>query len=187
MVATEAFWQASDLFERADVREAAWYACYTRVNQEKKVARLLTTKRVEHYLPLIDRARQWADRKKVIPWPLFPSYIFVRVPAERFDTVLTVSGVANIVRIDGKPSPISGDEIRNIAQFAERLSRLGLEPAAEPFEAGQRVRITSGPFDGLEGVVVERRGRKRVLVGLPSIRVGFEVDVGKSALRPIDI
>ena len=54
-----------------------WYAVYTRPRWEKKVASLLTKKKIENFCPLNKVVRQWADRKKTVYEPLFTSYVFV--------------------------------------------------------------------------------------------------------------
>jgi len=56
-----------------------WYAVYTRPKWEKKVAELLSRKRIENYCPLHKSIKQWSDRKKTIFEPLFNSYVFVHV------------------------------------------------------------------------------------------------------------
>ena len=56
---------------------ARWYACYTRSRHEKRVAERLRQRGHTVFLPLVERVRQWHDRKKRVPWPLFPSYVFL--------------------------------------------------------------------------------------------------------------
>ena len=51
--------------------EKKWYAVYTRPKWEKKVAELLSRKRIENYCPLNKSIKQWSDRKKTIFEPLF--------------------------------------------------------------------------------------------------------------------
>jgi len=94
--------------------------------------------------------------------------------------------VATIVRVAGYPTPIPDEEIDNIRLFAERIASCGLQPEPVPFLAeGQRVRVLDGPLAGVVGVVLERRGRRRVLVGLEVIGQGLEVDIAAAMLEPI--
>ena len=60
--------------------EARWYAAYTIANHEKRVAKQLEQKSVEHFLPLYDSVRRWKDRRVKLQLPLFPGYLFVRIP-----------------------------------------------------------------------------------------------------------
>jgi transcription antitermination factor NusG len=167
--------------------EVRWYACYTRARAEKQVEKSLRERGFESYLPLIARERQWKDRKKTVPFPLFPSYVFGCFRLADMHAVLTTPGVSTIVRTrGGQPSPISADELANVKRFVEALERSGLEPEPRPLlSEGQKVRVAEGPFAGVEGVVIESRGRKRVLVGISAIGQGLEVDIDTRLLQPL--
>lgn len=166
--------------------EPNWYACYTRARHEKQVETQLRQRGVESYLPLVQQVRQWSDRKKAVRFPLFPSYVFGRFTLSEVHSVLTTPGVSTIVRANGYPTPIPPGDLENVKQFVAALAESGLEPDPRPFLAeGQWVRVLEGPFEGVEGIVVERRGRKRVLVGLAAIGQGLEIDIDTRLLKPI--
>jgi transcription antitermination factor NusG len=163
-----------------------WYACYTRARHEKQVDEQLRTRGIESYLPVLPMVRQWKDRKKVVDWPLFPSYVFGRFSLREVHAVLTTPGVSTIVRANGYPTPIADGELENVRRFAEAMTETGVEPEVRPLIwEGQWVRIQEGPFEGVEGVVMEVRGRKRVLVGLRVIGQGLEIDIDTRFLRTI--
>src|SRR5688572_12098735 len=129
--------------------EARWYACYTRARAEKQVAKSLQDRCIDSYLPLVMRERQWKDRKKVVPFPLFPSYVFGRFALRDMHAVLRTPGVSTIVRSrGGHPTPIADEELENVRRFAKALAETGLEVEARPMlEEGQRVRVLEGPFE----------------------------------------
>lgn len=163
-----------------------WYACYTRSRHEKQVETLLKERGFESYLPVIARERQWKDRKKLVDFPLFPSYVFGRFTLAQLHSVLTTRGVSTIVRTNGYPTPIPDADIQNVQRFVSAIAQTGIETEQRPFlTEGQWVRILDGPFDGVEGVVVEQRGRKRVLVGVEAIGQGLEIDIDARLLKPI--
>ena len=169
--------------------EARWYACYTRARAEKQVAKSLQERGIDSYVPLINRERQWKDRKKVVPFPLFPSYVFGRFTLRDVHAVLRTPGVSTIVRAQGgQPSPIADDELENVRRFAAAIAETGIEPEARPLlTEGQRVRVIEGPFEGVEGIVIESRGRKRVVVGITTIGQGLEVDIDARLLQPMRV
>lgn len=163
-----------------------WYACYTRARHEKRVAALLHERGIESFLPLQTRDEQWSDRRKRVTWPLFPSYVFGRFDLAELTRVLGVYGVVSIVRTGGAPTPIADEDIQNVRRFAEAIETHGLTPEIEPLaRVGDWVRIGSGPLSGVEGIVVERRGRARVVIGLQAIGQGLSVDVGIASLQPV--
>jgi transcription antitermination factor NusG len=166
--------------------EPQWYACYTRARHEKQVELQLRQRGVESYLPMVEQIRQWSDRKKTVLFPLFPSYVFGRFTLSEVHAVLTTPGVSTIVRANGYPTPIPPGDLDNVRTFVAALAESGLEPEPRPFLVeGQWVRVMDGPFAGVVGVVVEQRGRKRVLVGLAAIGQGLEIDIDTRLLKPI--
>lgn len=163
----------------------AWYACYTKARSEKKAHALLEQRGIESFLPVVPLLRKWSDRTKRIEAPLFPGYVFARSPATSLGQVVSTPGVVAIVRFGSRPVPIPDEEIHNIVQFAQVLATTDIRPPRVRLREGQRVRIVSGPFEGVYGVVREVRGRARVLVGLTSIGIGFEVDLSVDSVRPL--
>lgn len=163
-----------------------WYACYTRARHEKRVDAMMRDRGVETFLPLVPRESRWKDRKKLVEWPLFPSYIFGRFLLADAHLVLNIPGVSTLVKPSGRAVPIDDAELANVRLFADALRQgeVPLEP--RPFLAeGMWVEVMAGPFRGVRGVVVERRGRRRMLIGLKAIGQGLEIDVEMSVLRPI--
>jgi transcription antitermination factor NusG len=166
--------------------EPHWYACYTRARHEKQVEAQLNRRGLESYLPMVQRLRQWSDRKKAVLFPLFPSYVFGRFTLSEVHAVLTTPGVSTIVRTNGYATPIPAGDLENIKKFVAALADSGLEPDPRPFlSEGQWVRVTEGPFEGVVGVVAERRSRNRVLVGLEAIGQGLEIDIDARLVVPI--
>jgi transcription antitermination factor NusG len=166
--------------------EPHWYACYTRARHEKQVETQLRERGLDSYLPLVTQVRQWSDRKKAVQFPLFPSYVFGRFTLSEVHAVLTTPGVSTIVRANGYPTPIPSGDLDNVKHFVAALAESGIEPDPRPFLAeGQWIRVSQGPFEGVEGIVVERRGRKRVLVGLAAIGQGLEIDIDTRLLKAI--
>lgn len=163
-----------------------WYACYTRARHEKRVNSLMERRGIESFLPLAPRVSQWKDRKKLVEWPLFPSYVFVRCPSSELHEILSLPGVATVVRTGGRPAAIADSELENIRLFAQALSGGGVEVERRPFFAeGEWVEVTAGAFEGVRGVVVGRSGQRRVLVGLKAIGEGLEVNVDTKLLKPV--
>ncbi|HEX2166783.1 MAG TPA: UpxY family transcription antiterminator [Longimicrobiales bacterium] len=163
-----------------------WYACYTRARHEKQVDRLLQERGFDTFLPLVPRVSQWKDRKKIVEWPLFPSYVFSRFALTDAQRVVATPGVAGLVKTEGRPTPIADDEVENVRRFAHALAGGDVEVEHRPYLAeGEWVEVMDGPFQGIRGVVVEQRNRRRVLIGLKAIGQALEIDIDTRALRPV--
>lgn len=165
-----------------------WYACYTRPRHEKQVDRFLEERGVECFLPLVQRTRQWSDRKKVVFVALFPSYVFVRVAQRQLAPLVSTPGVVAVVRNNGEPAVVPDEEIANVHRFAEALSRGEAEPELVPMpREGDRVCITEGPFQGISGIVLERRKRFRIVVGLDAIGWAVQAEVDAATLEVVRV
>jgi transcription antitermination factor NusG len=160
----------------ASQAEAHWFAAYTCANHEKRVGAELDARSVEHFLPLYSSVRRWKDRRVQLDLPLFPGYVFVRLPLRERLRVLQIPSVVRLVGFGGLPVPLPNEEME--------LMRSGLSQNAKvephPFlTVGRRVRITAGPLLGLPGVLLKKRGGYRVVLSIELIQrsVAVEVDV----------
>jgi transcription antitermination factor NusG len=154
--------------------QARWYALYTCANHEKQVAAQLDMRAVEHFLPLYSSVRRWKDRRVTLELPLFPGYVFTRLALRDRLRVLEIPSVVRLVGFNGQPAALPNEEME-ILRAGLRQNLLA-EP--HPFlTVGRRVRITGGPFAGLEGVLKRKKSRLRVVVTLELIQRSVAVDV----------
>jgi transcription antitermination factor NusG len=154
----------------------AWYALYTRHQHEKAVDELLASQGFETFLPVYTAVHRWKDRTKQLSVPLFPNYIFVRGVVGNRLQILKTPGVYAFVESGGRPGIIPESEIAAIRQVVE--NSFLLEP--HPFLAtGDWVRIKSGPLSGLEGILVRKQDRLRLVLSVEMLgrSVSVEVDV----------
>jgi transcription antitermination factor NusG len=157
-----------------------WYALYTCPRHEKVVEQQLHTRTIECFLPRYQSLRRWNDRQALIDLPLFPGYLFVRIPLTARLRVLTVPGVVSIVSFRGEPACLADEEIEAI-QTSVALR------TAEPYPylaKGKSIRIANGPLKGLEGVVVRRKGKLRAVISIHSIMQSFAVEVDAADAQP---
>jgi hypothetical protein len=73
-----------------DFCESHWYVAQTCARHEKRIAEQLNVRGIEHFLPLYEMVSQWKDRRVKLQLPLFPGYIFVRVPLQERLQVLEI-------------------------------------------------------------------------------------------------
>lgn len=161
--------------------EPHWYAAYTCANHEKRVVSQLVERDVEHFLPLYSSVRRWKDRRVSLELPLFPGYVFVRLPPNERLRVLQVPSVVRLVGFGGLPTALPDEEMEILRSGL--CESLRAEP--HPFlTVGRRVRITGGPFAGLEGVLKGRKNNLRAVVSLNLIQRSFAVDVDAADVAP---
>jgi transcription antitermination factor NusG len=143
-----------------------WYAVYTRARWEKKVAEILTRRKIENYCPINKVTRQWSDRIKIVHEPLFTSYVFVRIPENDLAPLKQTDGVINLVYWLGKPALIRDSEIDTIKRFLNEHTNVKLEKTS--VNVNDTVRILGGPLMEKEGHVLSIKN-KTVKVVLPSL------------------
>jgi transcription antitermination factor NusG len=161
-----------------------WYVVYTKPRWEKKVAKQLGQKKIEHYCPLNRVQRQWSDRKKIVYEPLFTSYVFVHLDESEMLPVRQVEGVMNFVYWLSKPAVIREEEITAIRRFLNEYENIRLEKAV--VNVNDRVRITGGPLMERQGNVLEIRS-KTVKVSLPSLGYNIVAEVPKTNIEIISL
>lgn len=158
-----------------------WFAAYTYPRHEKRVAAMLSQLEIRNFCPVYTASHRWKKRKARVKLPLFPGYVFVNISNEQRIRVLSAPGVVQIVGSRGKPSPLPADQIEALQRTLE--SR---EAEPHPFIApGHTVRITCGPLQGLEGIVLRRKGQMRMIVSLTTINQSIVLELEQSDLAPV--
>ena len=141
-----------------------WYAIWTRSHFEQLVAEQLGWKGFRVFLPMMN---VWSSRggiRHVIRVPMFAGYLFVNdeIDKKKYIEVHKARGVVGILgeRWD-RLSLIAHKEMEALRQIVDA----NLPIAPHPFlEKGERVRIISGPLKDVEGLFVENKAKKGLLV-----------------------
>ena len=160
-----------------------WYAFATRARHEKKVNEHLQSAGMESFLPVRKTLNQWKDRKKWIESPLFPSYIFAKIPYKNRLDVLTLPSVIDIVGINNQPCPVRPEEIEAIKLLLNSNSGFDVNMG---LSMGNRVRICSGPLIGLEGVIAQIRGGTRVVFNISALGKSIVINASDYKIKHLD-
>ena len=152
-----------------------WFAVYITCRHEKRVAQHMQQREIEHFLPLFVTRRKWRDGSKVLlELPLFPCYIFVRMQRAERSKVLSVPGALAIVNgTGGEAAPIPDVAILALRQG---IATGRVEPHSL-LTVGQRVRVHSGPFAGMSGIVARKKSSFRVVLTLQQIMQSVAIEV----------
>lgn len=166
----------------ADQITAHWYALRTRSRHEKRVEEQLAARGVEPFLPLVERWRQWKDRRKQVAFPLFPGYCFARFgPGERVQ-VLKTQGVVQILGNKDGPLPVPESEIEAVRRLV--TSTLPYDP--HPYlREGMMVEVIRGPLAGIRGVLVRKGSRARLVISVTLIQQAASVELDALDVTPI--
>jgi transcription antitermination factor NusG len=161
---------------------ALWYAVRVRSNYERTVSTVLEQKGVAQFLPTYRSRRVWTDRVKTLDLPLFPGYVFCRIPLDGRNRVVTTEGVVGFVGAGRQPIPVTESEIEAIRRIVE--SQAPTEPW--PFlKIGQRVRINYGSLIGLEGLLLRVRSSWRLVVSVTLLERSVAVEIDAAYVTPL--
>jgi transcriptional antiterminator NusG len=159
-----------------------WYALRTRSRHEKRVREQLEAHGIEPFLPLVERWRQWKDRRKKVAFPLFPGYCFARFPLSQRVVVVSTQGVVQILGNQEGPVPVPEAEIEAVRRLVE--STLPYDPYPYLTE-GMQVEVIRGPLSGLRGLLLRKGARARLVIGVALIHQGASVELDAFDVAPV--
>lgn len=155
-----------------------WLVCHTKPRCEKKFAALMAAERFEHYLPLIESVRRYQTQTKRFTKPLFPGYVFARVPAELKARIYQQDLLARAIIVSDVPRFLHQmEDVKAIVASGFELSLMPL------LTKGRRVQVTGGPLHGLEGYVDNPNDPKGVVISVDVLQQGLLVRVPLENLK----
>jgi transcriptional antiterminator NusG len=143
---------------------ARWHAVWVHSHCERLVRDQLSAKGFDVFLPEVSIWTLRADERQVRTLPLFPGYLFVHHAMDK-ESHVRLLDTRGLVRILGERwdrlAVVPDVEVEAVRRLVE--SRVA--PAPHPYlREGRRVRIGRGPLAGVEGILVEIKPDKCLLV-----------------------
>ncbi len=157
-----------------------WFALYTKPRHEFKAEQQLKACGIEYFLPTVTRLKQWSDRKKKVKEPLFKSYIFIHANEKERLIALEQYAIVRTIYFNGKPAVVPDWQIENLRKMLEKNVEVFVRDA---IKVGSRVKIVSGPFAGIEGVVYKTTNQEQMLaVTIDLLRRSVVVQIPRDSL-----
>jgi len=155
-----------------------WYIVQAHAGAEKKVSDQikeelekagLTNKFGEVLIPTQDVTEIKKGKRSIIKKKYFPGYILIKLDMTNdiYHLIKSIKKVSGFLGPQGKPSPISEDEVGKILGNME-------ESVANPsslitFQIGEQVKVCDGPFASFNGSIEEideEKSRLKVSVSI---------------------
>lgn len=160
--------------------EHYWLVCHTKPRCEKKFAALMTAEKFEHYLALIQSVRKYAQQTKRFTKPLFPGYVFAKVPVEKKARIYQQDLLARAITVENEESFLHQlDDVKKIVASGLELSVMPL------LTKGRRVKIVGGPLHGLEGFVDDPSKPQGIVIAVDVLQQGLLVKVPAENLQAL--
>ncbi len=174
----------ADLLEREETgreEDRCWWAVYTLSRREKEFMRRVEKLNLSFYCPIVEKKyRSPAGRTRRSYLPLFTNYVFLYGDQESRYLALTTNCVSQIFSVPDSEELTR--DLRQIYHLIESGLPVSLEEKLLP---GTRVRVRSGSLSGQEGVIVERRGKRHLLVAVSFLQQGACVEIEDYAVEAI--
>jgi len=150
--------EQAELTEPGD--ERAWYVIHCYSGREHKVKHKLDRrikslgmedKVFQVVVPTEDEMELRQGERRTVERRIFPGYLLVQMVLddESWYTVRDTPGVIGFVGMGDRPTPLRPVEVSSIMERMEAEA----PKIKVSFEAGEKVRIIDGPFDGFIGMV----------------------------------
>jgi transcription antitermination factor NusG len=141
-----------------------WHALYTRIHCEQLVRDQLAVKGFHIFLPKNDVWSQRAGKRHLISVPMFPGYLFLRHAIDK-SSYIDVRKARGLVRILGecwdKLNVVPDAEIEAI----QTILNASMPVMPHPYlREGQQLRITQGSLGGVEGILIQSKPAKGLLI-----------------------
>lgn len=175
--------------EAEDIR--AWYAIRVTYSRELAVKARLDAFGIESYVPMHFETRTYNGQQRKAWVPLIHNLIFIHTSAARLrslksGTDLPIRYIMD--RSSGAPSVIPEQQMRDfMAVVATCDKHVEVVPAqCVDLTRGDRVRVTDGPFAGIEGRYIRHKGHSKVAVAIRDIATALTAYVPTKFIEKLD-
>ncbi len=155
-----------------------WYIVQAHAGAEKKVSEQikeelekleLSNKYGEVLIPTQDVTEIKKGKRSVIKKKYFPGYILIKLDMTNdvYHTIKSIKKVSGFLGPQGKPSPISEEEVNKILGNMEES--IANPSSSISFQIGEQVKVCDGPFASFNGSVEEideEKSRLKVSVSI---------------------
>lgn len=164
-----------------------WFVVHTysgyenkvKANLEKRVDNMNMKDKIFKVLVPEEEEVEYKDgKKKIVKRKVFPGYVVVNMIMndDSWYVVRNTPGITGFVGPGSKPIPLEGAEIDLILK---RASGEGAPRVRVHFQPGQTLRVKSGPFQGMMGLVQDvmvDKGKLRMLLSIFGRETPVEFD-----------
>ena len=157
-----------------------WLVCHTKPRCEKKFAALMAAEKFEHYLPLVTSVRKYAAQTKRFTKPLFPGYVFAKVPEALKPRIYQQDLLARAITVEDESGFLHQlEDVKTIVASGFELSVMPL------LTKGRRVKIVGGPLHGVEGYIDDPVKPQGIVVSIDVLQQGLLVKVPAENLQAL--
>jgi transcription antitermination factor NusG len=161
-------------------RSFAWYVLKIRTGGELAAVTALKHRGYAPYCPMRKEHRRYSDRIKVVDAAVFPGYVFCQFDSQKKLPIISCPGVEYIVGFADGPAAVPEVELMNVRRMLDAGAS-----TVRGMEQGQRVRVTHGPLEGVEGILVRDAISDRLVVSIELLNQGASLHINQDEVCPV--
>ena len=158
-----------------------WVILHTRPRAEKKAVQAFELAGAKLYLPLRRKDHRYGGRLRTFWSPLFPGYIFGCFESREVHKLKSNQYVANVLTVVDQDGLLY--QLRQIQQALAAGAMVDVMPY---LEKGKPVRVTGGPFKGVEGIIERLDKKTRVVISIEMIQQSVFMEVDSAYIEMIN-
>jgi transcription antitermination factor NusG len=156
--------------------DVAWYVLRVTYSRELKLKEYLDSQSIENFIPMHYVMDTKGTKKKRKLVPVIHNLIFVHTAKRKIDVIKQDVNLGRIVRymmdkLNDRPVIVPEKQMQDFITVAGSYDEqiLYLTPAEVGMKKGDKVRITSGIWTGVEGDFIRIGGDRRVVISIPGL------------------
>jgi transcription termination/antitermination protein NusG len=157
----------------------SWYVLKIRTGGELAAIKALRQRGYDPYCPMQKERRSYTDRMKVVDAPVFSGYVFCQLDIQKKLPIVSCPGVDYIIGFGSTPTPVPEIELKNLRRMIDAGAF-----AIRSMEQGERVRVTHGALEGVEGVLVRDGAGDRLVVSIELLNQGAALHINQDEVCP---
>ena len=161
--------------------DGRWWVAHTKARNEKALAWDLLRRGIGYFLPLRERLTFSGGRKRRGMSPLFPSYLFLCGDEDDRYVAMTTDRICQTIDVFDQATLI--DELVAIERALDAKAQLERYPHPA---IGRPCRVIAGPFEDLEGIVVQLATKARLVLQVHILSEGAALEIEADLLEPLD-
>ena len=163
----------------SNTNKCHWFLLTSKSREEQRAVDNLTNQGLEVFLPKIAKVTKRKGVKSVSLQPLFPGYLFIHLDQNEanFNAIRSTRGVGSFVRFGVNLATLSEKLIQQIRQNIEGSVNKSLNDLLT-YQQGEKVKVTQGPFKGLEAIYKAKDGLERSVLFIKMLGQENEVVAG---------
>lgn len=157
-----------------------WYVAHVKSRREKALADFLYKHAIAYYLPLVKKRQASRNRIRYSLVPVFSGYVFVNGSVTDRYNALRSNHVGRIIEV------VDADTlVRELRQINRALSAEKPIYPVEFLNVGQKVRVKKGLMKGVEGIIVRKDNKYRLVLAVSSIMQSVSVEIDADMVETV--